>query len=478
LIVGNTYGQQSWQPTRLPPHSSAKPLNAPSHLGLPVQPQGSNQAAIAATKTDTEKSGVALRWYAVRPTTVDSERPASGQAASLQADNNLRSAAASRSVQPNGAKSSIVKSNQQANQQVISAGDWNDNPLRAQRLVRTANYQAQQEPQAAEPLPQFPPLPSRDSQEPTQPELMPEQINQEQLSQEPPADPLSDSEPAPAPAIENSRQSPDRGNDRSPFDRRNGLGDQPEEVVGEEADKTEKDDLKIPKQNRNANSASCNEMREKIRRTKLSDISLNTSPDFGGGLRSDTDSKKQRLDFAASAPVRDWMNNTGAIVASGRLIDLRDDRVVLDVNGREQLIPINSLSDIDIDYVGRAWNLPMKCGVGYEDYAGRQFTPSAVEWKASGLCNKPLYFEEVQLERYGHEVGPVMQPLISSAHFFGNALILPYKMGIHPPTECQYALGYYRPGSCAPYMIPAIPWSLRGAAVQAGVVTGGAALIP
>jgi hypothetical protein len=160
------------------------------------------------------------------------------------------------------------------------------------------------------------------------------------------------------------------------------------------------------------------------------------------------------------------------------MIDLRDDRVVLDIDGREKLIPLRDLSDIDSAYVAKAWNLPIRCGIGYDSYDGRQFIASAIEWKAPGLGHKPLYFEDVQLERYGHEVGPVLQPLLSYAHFFGNTLLLPYKMGIHPPHECQYSLGYYRPGDCAPYMVQPFPWSLRGAAVQAGVVTGAGALIP
>ena len=99
-------------------------------------------------------------------------------------------------------------------------------------------------------------------------------------------------------------------------------------------------------------------------------------------------------------------------------------------------------------------------------------------WKASGLCHKPLYFEEVNLERYGQTAGPFAQPVLSTAHFFVNIAVLPYKMGIHPPTECQYALGYYRPGNCAPWIIPPVPISLRGALFQAGAVGAGIALIP
>ena len=66
------------------------------------------------------------------------------------------------------------------------------------------------------------------------------------------------------------------------------------------------------------------------------------------------------------------------------------------------------------------------------------------------LCHKPLYFEDVQLERYGHMAGPWVQPFVSCADFFLRIPILPYEMGLEPPNECIYALGYYRPGSCAP----------------------------
>jgi hypothetical protein len=51
-------------------------------------------------------------------------------------------------------------------------------------------------------------------------------------------------------------------------------------------------------------------------------------------------------------------------------------------------------------------------------------------------------------------------------------------MGINPPNECQYALGYYRPGNCAPWLVPPIPLSVRGALVEAGAIMGGAFVIP
>lgn len=392
-----------------------------------------------------------------------------------------------RAVQP-----AAAQSNGNTNRTVSTASGWTANPLRGDHGVRTANYQQQT---GNDPFGDSRPSLPSDGLPSLPPSNLPE------LPSSPlPQDPLSNVEPPPAPGLEEVQPEPvspfpakpqnDTQRESSPFDRApnqksDPFGDRGSEDAADQSmdegadDKSDRrEDLKMPKRKKSSNTNSCNDMRARIREMRLSDISLDVSPEYGEGLRARESGEKERLNFAASAPIRDWTDYTGNIVATGRLIDLRDDRVVLDLNGREQTIPMRDLSDIDVAYVAEAWNLPIRCGIGYESYAGRQFIPSAVEWKASGLCHKPLYFEDVQLERYGHEVGPVLQPLLSSAHFFGNMLILPYKMGIHPPGECQYSLGYYRPGNCAPYMIQPFPFSLRGAAVQAGFVTGASALIP
>ena len=76
------------------------------------------------------------------------------------------------------------------------------------------------------------------------------------------------------------------------------------------------------------------------------------------------------------------------------------------------------------------------------------------------------------------ESGPFTQPVVSGAHFFLNIAALPYKMAINPPLECQYTLGYYRPGSCAPWHIPPVPLSLRAAIAEANFIVGGINVIP
>ncbi|WP_145291309.1 hypothetical protein [Pirellulimonas nuda] len=124
-------------------------------------------------------------------------------------------------------------------------------------------------------------------------------------------------------------------------------------------------------------------------------------------------------------------------------------------------------------------DFPYNCSVDDgTPFAGRCWPSVTYMWKASALCHKPLFFEDVALERYGHSHGPFLQPLVSGAHFFGRLPALPYCMGLTPPNECMYTLGYYRPGSCAPYLVGGMPFTWRAAAFQAGAVVGVSAIIP
>lgn len=108
---------------------------------------------------------------------------------------------------------------------------------------------------------------------------------------------------------------------------------------------------------------------------------------------------------------------------------------------------------------------------------GRPWLQYAYHWQASGLCHKPLYFEQPNLERYGYNCG-IAQPFISAAHFFGTIPLLPYKMALDPPCECVYDLGYSRPGSCAPFECHVPRFSADALLVEGAVITGLIFLIP
>lgn len=137
-----------------------------------------------------------------------------------------------------------------------------------------------------------------------------------------------------------------------------------------------------------------------------------------------------------------------------------------------------SIRDISVDIRPKSGELPTECPLIATSYNGRHFDRMCFQWKASAVCTKGAYLEDVQLERYGHSVCPVLQPVISGAKFFATVPLLPYKMGITPPNECVYTLGYYRPGNCAPYMLDPFPISVRAVAFEALAVGGAVAVIP
>lgn len=166
---------------------------------------------------------------------------------------------------------------------------------------------------------------------------------------------------------------------------------------------------------------------------------------------------------------RCWTDAAGSQFI-GWYVKFEKDRVlVIDEDRKEHWIPKNQLTLRDVRYL---YHLPGECVIDADPFIPRQWCQTTFTWKASCLCHKPLYFEQVNFERYGHTWGPLMDPVLSGAHFFTSFVFLPYKMGIEPPQECIYPLGYYRPNSCAPYMLFPIPLSWRGALFEAGAVTG------
>ena len=164
-------------------------------------------------------------------------------------------------------------------------------------------------------------------------------------------------------------------------------------------------------------------------------------------------------------PRREAVADTGNADCEEKLIALRESRI----RGINLNIRVDGVPGVDF---------PAECALGQSEFRERDWPQVTYLWKASAVCHKPLYFEQVAAERYGHSAGPVLQPLISGAHFFTSVVVLPYKMGLRTPNECVYVLGYYRPGNCAPRMLPGIPFSPRAGLFQAGAVVGLAAALP
>ena len=200
---------------------------------------------------------------------------------------------------------------------------------------------------------------------------------------------------------------------------------------------------------------SCAQFRHELLNDSIRDISLDISPP-ASSLRDQYTSIS-----------RNWTDRSGNVIATGAMVDLRRGYVILDgIEGRQK-IPYAKLGEADLNAIADYWRLPKLCSVGDRGSATRNWVGQTYTWKASNLCHKPLFFENVQLERYGHSRGPFAQPIHSVAHFFVRLATVPYQTAITPANECQYALGFYRPGNCAPWLKDPVPISLSGARRQA-----------
>jgi len=217
----------------------------------------------------------------------------------------------------------------------------------------------------------------------------------------------------------------------------------------------------------------------KWQHSAISKISLDITPSFKPDEPDLLKEETERDRELSKSPVRTWRDRHGKVLATGRLTNIKRGRLlVLDANNDVVKLRFDDLSDDDLCFLTAWWGVPTECTLGNETFAGRNWAPMTFAWKATAACHRPLYFEETALERYGHTAGPIRQPILSGAHFFGSLITLPYQAGINPPWECRYPLGTYRPGSCAPYFLPPIPLSVRGGLLEAGAWVGGIFMIP
>lgn len=90
---------------------------------------------------------------------------------------------------------------------------------------------------------------------------------------------------------------------------------------------------------------------------------------------------------------------------------------------------------------------------------------------------QPLYFQQINAERYGWELG-VFQPIVSTAQFYGDVLLFPYKVAVDPPWKCEANRGYALPGDAEPLRFLTMPFSWRGVAAEAGAAVGASAIFP
>jgi HEAT repeat protein len=89
---------------------------------------------------------------------------------------------------------------------------------------------------------------------------------------------------------------------------------------------------------------------------------------------------------------------------------------------------------------GKEYHIP-----GYR----RGFVPVGFGWDSPAVCFRPLYFQDINLERYGINYG-CFEIARSTLLFTKNVILFPYHLIVQPGCENIYTLGYDRPNNCMP----------------------------
>jgi hypothetical protein len=171
-----------------------------------------------------------------------------------------------------------------------------------------------------------------------------------------------------------------------------------------------------------------------------------------------------------------------SIYGNDRMAKVTEDRIMIP----KLIAPTTSIDAISLDAAGEQTRPD---DIGGEALDQIELLPEGFDrsgdwaltsyfWQAPNTFSLPLFFEDVMLERHGHERHPALTPMLAGARFFGTLPMLPYLATVRDPYECYYHLGYYRPGSCAPPLLQRPPYVRKAAIVQGAATAGAFIAIP
>jgi hypothetical protein len=126
---------------------------------------------------------------------------------------------------------------------------------------------------------------------------------------------------------------------------------------------------------------------------------------------------------------------------------------------------------------GAAPTFPPSADLPKEVYHDRVWGPRTCYTVPEYVCYGRLYFEQINMERYGWDLGPlsmVASPLI----FFKDVAFLPYKLGTEPCRPCECSAGYCLPGDPVPLLLYRPKISLTGTAAELATIGALLAIFP
>ncbi len=110
-------------------------------------------------------------------------------------------------------------------------------------------------------------------------------------------------------------------------------------------------------------------------------------------------------------------------------------------------------------------------------FVARSFPAQGIAVEPHYVCYNRLYFEDLNSERYGWDLG-FLQPFVSAGVFYWDLATLPYHMGTQPCRCFECSAGYCLPGDPVPYLIYPPELSITGTVFEAVTIGGLLAIFP
>ncbi len=110
-------------------------------------------------------------------------------------------------------------------------------------------------------------------------------------------------------------------------------------------------------------------------------------------------------------------------------------------------------------------------------FQGRHFPGQALLAEPSFVNYNRLYFNEINAERYGWDLG-VIQPAVSTLYFIKDFVTLPYHVATRPCHRFESSAGKCMPGDPVPYIIYPPEISVPGTILEGAAVVALFAIFP
>jgi hypothetical protein len=115
--------------------------------------------------------------------------------------------------------------------------------------------------------------------------------------------------------------------------------------------------------------------------------------------------------------------------------------------------------------------------LSYDTYSGRKWNPTRLEVAPYYVCHGRLYFQQINSERYGWDLG-VLHPVISGMVFLWDFVTFPYQLAKEPCRCIEYNTGWCLPGDPVPLLLYPLQTSVTGTVAEIGTILTLVAVFP